>query len=134
MRKINSFLEQWIKFEVYDTDIDGLYQIHAGISLKGKVNLTNHGFNIYFGNNKSLTSDYYEYGFNTIDSFKRATILSLYYIARITAEKIVGAHIIEALRKGKFINETNPQKYIWEGKSHDSLERWSIFMDLRKLK
>ena len=133
MSFLKSFLDKWIQFKLYDTQTEGVYQIYAGIFSKGNIDLTNHGFNLYFGNDKSLSYDYKDYGFISLNSFKRATVLSLYFIARISAEEIVAEHIINALRSGKIINETNPRKYIWEGKSDDGLQRWSIFMDLSKL-
>ena len=132
MNKIKSFLDKWIKFKVYDTQKDGIYQIYAGIFLKGEIDLSNKGFNLYFGSDKSLSYDYKEYGFTSLNSFKRAAVLSLYFIARVTAEEIVAEHIINAIRSGMMINETNPRKYIWEGESDDGLQRWSIFMDFSK--
>ena len=51
MKKIKDFLEQWIKFEIYDTEEEGIYQIYAGVSKDGvKADLTPHRFNLYFGN------------------------------------------------------------------------------------
>ena len=35
MKKIKDFLEQWIKFEIYDTEEEGIYQIYAGVSKDG---------------------------------------------------------------------------------------------------
>ena len=134
MKKLKHFLEQWIRFEIYDTDEEGIYQIYAGISKNGtEVDLTNHGFNLYFGNSKSVTKNHPEYGFKSVELFKKASVLALYYISRISAEEIVGDYIINALRKGKPIDETDPEKYIWEGKAKDCPEKWSIYIDLRKL-
>lgn len=134
MKKIKSFLEQWIKFEIYDTEVEGIYQIYAGVSKNGKTaDLSYHGFNLYFGNSKSATKNYHEYGFTSLDSFKKAAILSLYYIARISAEEIVSEYIINAIRDGKPFSETDVDKYIWEGKSEDCPEKWSIYVDLREL-
>lgn len=133
MIKVKSFLEKWIQFKVYETQTEGIYQIYAGIFLKEKIDLTNQGFNLYFGTDKSLSYDFRDYGFTSLNSFKKAALLSLYFIARISAEEIVAEYIINAVRSGKVINETNPREYIWEGKSDDGLQRWSIFMDLSNL-
>ena len=134
MKKIKSFLEKWIKFEIYDTEEEGIYQIYAGISKDGRnADLTIHGFNLYFGNKEILTEDYHEYGFNSINAFKKGVILSLYYVSKITAEEIVGDYIINAIRKGKPFEYNDVSKYIWEGKATDCPEKWSIFIDLRKL-
>ncbi len=134
MKKLKAFLEKWIKFEIYETEKDGIYQIYAGVSKEGKrADLSNHGFNLYFGNSKSVTKGFHEYGFTSVDAFKKAAVLSLYYISRISAEEIVGEYIINAIRNGKPINETDVDKYIWEGKSEDCPEKWSIYLDLRKL-
>lgn len=134
MKKIREFLEKWIKFEIYDTEDEGIYQIYAGIAKNSKeVDLSIHGFNLYFGDSKSTTSGYHDYGFSSLDTFKKAAILSLYYISRISAEEIVGEHIINAIRKGKSITEKDARKYTWEGKSQGCPERWSVFIDLREL-
>lgn len=134
MKKIKSFLDKWIKFKVYDTEEDGIYQIYAGISKDGThADLSIHGFNLYFGNKDILTKDYHEYGFNSINAFKKGVILSLYYVSRISAEEIVGDYIINAIRKGKPFEYSEVNKYIWEGKATDCPEKWSVFIDLRKL-
>ena len=63
MEKIQGFLEKWTKFEIYDTDKEGIYQIYAGISKNGKhADLTDHGFNLFFEKEKNLTKDIHEYG------------------------------------------------------------------------
>lgn len=135
MKKLKEFLQKWIKFEIYDTDEEGIYQIYAGVASKDGVrpDLTTHGFNLYFGNSKSTTTGYHEYGFNSAESFKKGTILSLYYISRVSAEEIVGQHIVNAVRKGTPVTETEVTKYIWEGKSQGCPEKWSIYIDLREL-
>lgn len=133
MDNIKNFLDKWIKFKVFETQTEGIYQIYAGFSTKGNIDFSIKGFNLYFGSDKSLSYDYRDYGFTSLNSFKRAALLSLYFIARLSAEEIVGEHIINAIRKGNLVHEVNPKKYIWEGKSDDDLQRWSIFMDLRKL-
>lgn len=134
MKKIISFLENWIKLEVHDTNEEGIYQIYAGVPKEGiQADVSIHGFNIYFGNDKNLTKDIHEYGFSSVGSFKRAVIISLYYISRISAEEIVGEHIVSAIRKGKQLEHTDISKYIWEGKSDDCPEKWSIYIDLRSL-
>jgi hypothetical protein len=134
MKKLQSFLEKWVKFQVYDTDVEGIYQIYAGVSKNGiQADFSIHGFNLYFGKDKMLTKDLHEYGFTSVDSFKRAAVISLYYISRISAEEIVGEHIIKAIRNGKPFEYTDVNKYIWEAKSQDCPEKWSVYMDLRKL-
>lgn len=134
MKKLKSYLEKWIKFEVQETHEEGIYQIYAGISNKGKqADISVHGFDLYFGKEKALTKDIHEYGFCSADSFKRAVIISLYYISKISAEEIVGDHIVSVIRKGKQLEHTDISKYIWEGKSEDCPEKWSVYMDLRKL-
>lgn len=134
MKKIKSYLEKWIKFEVHDTNEDGIYQIYAGISKKGtQADISTHGFNLYFGKDKTLTEDIHEYGFSSVDSFKKSVVISLYYMSRISAEQIVGEHIVGAIRKGKLLEHTDISKYIWEGKSVDCPEKWSIYIDLRTL-
>ncbi|NLZ95715.1 MAG: hypothetical protein GX921_07830 [Bacteroidales bacterium] len=134
MKKIISFLEKWIKLEVHDTNEEGVYQIYAGVSKNGiQADVSTHGFNLYFGNEEALTKDIHEYGFSSVDSFKRAVIISLYYISRISAEEIVGEHIVAAIRKGNSLEHTDVSKYIWEGNSEDCSEKWSIYIDLRNL-
>lgn len=134
MKKLRHFLDKWIKLEVYDTDEEGIYQIYAGVSKDGmQADLSNHGFNLFFGKEKTLTNDIHDYGFTSIDSFKRAAIISLYNISRLSATEIVGEHIINAIRKGRALEYIDVNKYIWEAKSHDCPERWSIYMDLREL-
>lgn len=134
MKKIQGFLEKWTKFEIYDTDKEGIYQIYAGISKNGKhADLSNHGFNLFFGKEKNLTKDIHEYGFSSVDSFKRAVIISLYYISKISAEEIVCEYIVNALRKGKVLEHTDVNYYIWEAISEDCPKKWSIYMDLTKL-
>ena len=134
MKKIKDFLEQWIKFEIYDTEEEGIYQIYAGVSKDGiKADLSPHGFNLYFGNSKNATDKYYEYGFSTLESFKKGTMLALYYISRISAEEIVGQYIVDAVRKGKEVSQTDVKKYIWEGKTQDCPEKWSVYIDVRSL-
>ena len=51
----------------------------------------------------------------------------------MSAEEIVSEYIINAIRKGKPLYETDVEKYIWEGKSEDCPEKWSIYVDLRNL-
>ena len=134
MRKIKEFLEEWIHFKIHETEVEGIYQIYSGISKDGvKADLSNHGFNLYFGNSKSVTKNYHEYGFGSVESFKKAAILSLYFISKMSAEEIVSEYIINAIRKGKPLYETDVEKYIWEGKSIDCPEKWSIYVDLRNL-
>ncbi|MGV8963739.1 MAG: hypothetical protein ACOH2V_10235 [Candidatus Saccharimonadaceae bacterium] len=134
MKKIKSFLEKWIKFEMYDTDIRGIYQIYSGIAKNSnEVDLSNHGFNLYFGSNKTLIKDYHEYGFNSVEAFKNAVIYSLYYISLLSAEEIVGEHIINSFRDAKPLKENEIHKYIWQGKAKDNPEKWSIYIDLRNL-
>ncbi|MDD2475759.1 MAG: hypothetical protein PHI32_07595 [Dysgonamonadaceae bacterium] len=131
--KIKDFLEKWIKFEIYETDVESIYQIYSGISKNGvKVDLSTHGFNLYFGS-KDMIKNYQQYGFNSLDSFKKAAVISLYQISRISAEEIVKEHIKKANKNGNPVKETNYKKYIWEGKSVDCPEKWSIYMDLREL-
>lgn len=134
MKKLKEFLEKWINFEIFETDKEGIYQIYAGVSKDGiRADLSTHGFNLYFGNSKTTTNCYHDYGFSSIDLFKKGTILSLYYIAKISAEEIVGQHIINAVRKGNSVTEFDVKKYIWEGRSQGCPERWSIYIDLRNL-
>ena len=133
MKKVKLFLDKWIKFEIFDTETEGIYQIYAGTANKNQIEISTHGFNLYFGSNKSLTKNYDEYGFKSINTFKRAVVLSLYYLSRISAEEIVSEHIINTLRKDIPLEDTNPENYIWEGRSPDNPEKWSVFIDLRKL-
>lgn len=134
MKKLKEFLENWITFEVYDTETEGIYEIYAGISKDGiMADLSTHGFNLYFGNNKTITKNHHEYGFKSVSDFKKGAILSLYYISRISAEEIVGEYIINAIRKGKAFEYSEVDKYIWEGKSEGCPEKWSVYMDLRGL-
>ena len=134
MKKLIEFLDKWINFEIYETDEGGIYQIYAGVSKEGvSADLSTHGFNLYFGNSKSVVEGYHEYGFNSADSFKKGTILSLYYISRISAQEIVGQHIINAVRKGNAVTDMNVNRYIWEGKSQGCPEKCSIYIDLRDL-
>ena len=113
MKKLKTFLEEWIRFDIYETEKEGIYQIYSGVSKEGKEpDFSDHGFNLYFGNSKTVTKNFHEYGFSSVDAFKRAAILALYYISRISAEEIVGQHIITAIRKGQPLNETNVRKSI----------------------
>lgn len=134
MKKIKSYLEKWINFQVHDTNEEGIYQIYAGVSKEGiMVDISSHGFNLYFGNNKTLTEDIHEYGFSSTNSFKKAVIITLYYISRMSAQEIIGEHIVAAIRKGKQVDHTDTSKYIWEGNAQDCPGKWSIYIDLRKL-
>ena len=134
MNTVKAFLEKWIKFEIYETDEGGIYQIYAGIAKNcDEVDLSTHGFNLYFGNSESLTKNYYEYGFSTAEAFKVAVVYSLYYIAVLSAEEIVAEHIVKAFRSGKRISDTKIHKYISEGHSTDCPGKWSVYIDLRKL-
>ena len=131
--KIKGFLEKWIKFEIYETETESVYQIYAGISKNGKeVDLSTHGFNLYFGS-KDVIKDYQQYGFNSLDSFKKAAMISLYQISCISAEEIVKEYIEKANKNGKLIKKADFKKYIFERISHDCPEKWSIYMDLREL-
>lgn len=134
MKKLKTFLEKWMKFNIYETDDEGIYHIYAGISQNGEgVDLSIHGFNLYFGNSKNVTNSFEDYGFQSVESFKKAAVFSLYYISLINAEEIVGGYIVDSLRKGKPLRETEIQKYIWEGISPDCPGKWSVFIDLRAL-
>lgn len=134
MKRLKVFLEKWIKFEVYETETEGIYQIYAGISKnENEVDLSLHGFNLFFGTNNNLTQNYHDYGFKTADSFKKAAIYSLYYTSVISAREIVGDCIVDTFRNGRLLHETDPAKYIWEAKAMDNPEKWSIYMDLRNL-
>lgn len=134
MKKLQCFLEKWVNQKVYETEEEGIYQIYAGVSKNGvEADFSRHGFNLYFGKDKMLTKDFHEYGFTTVDSFKRAAILYLYYTSKISAQKIISDHIVNAIRKGKPLEYTHLDKYIWEAKSQDCPEKWSVYIDLREL-
>lgn len=82
---------------------------------------------------QTLTKNFEDFGFSSLRNFKRGTMLTLYYISKISAERIVGEYIVNSERRGKPIKQTDVNKYIWEGESEDCLGKWSVYIDLRQL-
>lgn len=108
--------------------------MYAGVSKNGiQADFSKHGFNLFFGKEKQITNNIHEYGFNSKETFKRAVVIPLYYISRISAEQIVSEHIVNAIRKGRELDNIDIDTYIWEAKSQDCPEKWAIYMDLRSL-
>ncbi len=135
MKKIKQFLNQWVLFDILDTNTKGIYEIHAGISKNGKeVDLSLEAFDQFFYDSKKFTRNYAEYGFKSEDELKMAAITALYFTALDKGGKIVSQHLVNSFRNDCTLQEVNLKSHIYEGPATDNPTKWSIFMDIRGLK
>ncbi len=135
MKKIKQFLNQWVLFEILDTETKGVYEIHAGVSKDGQeVELSLEAFDIFFVESNKFTRKHIEYGFKSIYELKMAAITALYFIALLKAQEIVAQHIVNSFRNESSSKEINLKSHIYEGQATGDPIKWSIFMDIRNIK
>ncbi len=134
MKMIKVYLNQLVLFEIFETEMEGIYETNAGTSKNGKeVDLSIEGFNNLLGGSKILTKDFEDYGFNSMDGLKMGAISAMYYIALNNAEELIAQHLLNSFRNNCSLNIMNPKSYIYEGPATDNSNRWSIFMNVNDI-
>jgi len=134
MEILKTFLDQCVMFEIFETEVKGLYELNAGLTKNGKeVDLSADAFDDYFEDSDHFADNYVDYSFKSIEEFKMAAISSLYFIALINAQKILIQYIITRYRNTCPIAKINPKSHIYEGPATDNPKKWSIFIDVRDL-
>lgn len=134
MNMTKEFLDQWITFEIFETETKGVYEINCGITFNGDdVSLTVEGFDILFGENKHEADCFEDYGFNSVDEFKRAAVSCLYYTCLSSALTLVGQHIVNLLRNNTIMPAIDAKRLIYGGRASDIPQMYSLYMDLRSL-
>ena len=135
MKKTKLFLDQWILFEIFETETKGLYEINAGATTNGKdVILTVEGFDLLFGDNKHAAEKFKDYGFDTINELKLAAVSCLYYTCLSSASTLINHYIINLLRNSDYFPTVDAKMIIYGGRASDNPNFYSFYMDLRTLK
>ena len=134
MKKTKLFLDQWVLFEIFETETRGLYEINAGVTSNGtEVNLSVEGYDLFFGSSNRMAEKYSDYGFETMNELKQAAVSCLYYTCLSSAYKLVGQHIVNLLKSGSIVPTVDAKNLIYGGRSTDDPDMFAIYMDIRVL-